>query len=135
MSKCRVVLMAAVLGCSFALGMNVFAQRAEPETPLENIFQLGLIVQDTNGDQLADAVCGHVVVTPSPTAEENTAAANLAARIGYETTALTLPIVVQGSVQPGKGCAAEKASLWVGRASLNSAAAVADKEGEEFQIG
>jgi hypothetical protein len=115
--------------------MDVFAQQAAPETPIENAFQLGLIVQDTNGDQLADAVCGHVVVAQSPTAAENTAAANLAARIGYETTALTLPIVVRGSVQPGKGCAAEKASLWVGRAALNSAAAIADKEAGEFQIG
>lgn len=135
MSKCKVVCIAAVLGCSLTLSTDVFAQQAAPETPIENAFQLGLIVQDTNGDQLADAVCGHVVVAQSPTAAENTAAANLAARIGYETTALTLPIVVRGSFQPGKGCAAEKASLWVGRAALNNAAAMADKEAGEFQIG
>src|ERR1700728_542938 len=135
MSKCSVVLIAAVLGSSLTMGTDAFAQQAGPETPIENVFQLGLIVQDTNGDQLADVVCGHVVVASSPTAAENTAAANLAARIGYETTALTLPIVVQGSVQPGKGCVAGKASLWVGRAALTASAAVADKETEEFQIG
>ena len=77
MSKCRVVFIAAVVGCSLALRIGAFAQQGEPETPIENVFQLGLIVQDTNGDQLADAVCGHVVVTKSPTAAENTAAANL----------------------------------------------------------
>ncbi len=115
MSKCSVVFIAAVLGSSLTMGTNAFAQQAGPETPIENVFQLGLIVQDTNGDQLADAVCGHVVVASLPTAAENTAAANLAARIGYETTALTLPIVVRGSVPPGKGCTTEKASLWVGR--------------------
>jgi hypothetical protein len=135
MSKSRALLSAAVLGCSLALSTGVFAEQAEPETPIENAFQLGLIVQDTNGDQLADAVCGHVVVPSSSTAAENTAAANLAARIGYETTALTLPIVVEGSVQPGKGCAAQKASLWVGRAAPTASAALADKETEEFQIG
>ena len=94
-----------------------------------------MIVQDTNGDQIADAVCGHVVVTMTPTAAENTAAANLAARIGYETSALTLPVVVPGSASPAKGCSEEKASLWVGRAALSGAASVADSESAEFQIG
>jgi hypothetical protein len=135
MSQCRVAPIAVATGFSLVLSMSVLAQQAKPETPIENVFQLGLIVQDTNGDQLADAVCGHVVVAPSPTAAENSAAANLAARIGYETTALTLPIVVQGSVPPGKGCAAEKVSLWVGRAAIPAAPDVVDKEVEEFQIG
>ncbi len=135
MSKCRSVFVCVLFACSIALSTSAHAQRAKPETPIENVFQLGLIVQDTNGDQIADAVCGHVVVTKSPDAAENAAAANLAARIGYETSALTLPIVVPGSPQSAKGCAAEKASLWIGRAALPGAADVVDKEAAEFQIG
>src|SRR5579862_7000464 len=52
------------------------------------------VVEDTNGDGVADAVVGKILVSDEPTAAENAAAANLAARIGYETTGVTLPIVV-----------------------------------------
>src|ERR1700754_3498147 len=90
-------------------------QQAKPETPIENVFQMGLMAQDTNGDQIADAICGHVIVPKSPSAAENTAAANFAARLGYETSALTLPIVVAATGQATKNCAAEKSNLWIGR--------------------
>jgi hypothetical protein len=72
----------------------------------------------------------------SPSAAENTAAANLAARFGYETTALTLPIVVTTTGQATKSCPSEKANLWVGREALpDGAAAIADQEIAQFQIG
>jgi hypothetical protein len=77
-----------------------------------------------------------VIVPKSPSAAENTAAANLAARFGYETTALTLPIVVTTTGQATKSCPAEKATLWVGREALPAgAAAIADQEIAQFQIG
>jgi hypothetical protein len=53
------------------------------------------LVRDTNGDGLADAVAGRIVVPASPTVREIQAAANLSARLGFETTALTLPLVVR----------------------------------------
>jgi hypothetical protein len=136
MSKCKGVFIAAITCCCFIGSTGVQAQQAKTESVIENAFQLGLMVQDTNGDQIADVVCGHIVVPKSPNTAENTAAANLAARIGYETSALTLPIVVPMSGQPNKGCTTEKASLWVGRETLSAdAAPVADKEMAEFQIG
>ena len=49
----------------------------------------------------ADAVEGKIVVPDDPTAVENAAAANLAARVGYETTGITLPIVVPASRDAG----------------------------------
>ncbi len=52
-------------------------------------------VRDTNGDGLADAVAARVIVPAAPTADDVEAAANIAARLGYETTALTLPLVVR----------------------------------------
>jgi hypothetical protein len=54
-------------------------------------------VRDTNGDGLNDAVEARVVVPAVPTADDIEAAANIAARLGYETTALTLPLVERDS--------------------------------------
>lgn len=139
MAKCRAVFLAAVV-CGSLVGVSsVQAQQAQPvqkESVIENVFQLGLMVQDTNDDHIADIICGHVIVPKSPSAAQNAAAANLAARLGYETSALTLPIVVPMVAQPAKGCGTEKASVWLGRETLAAGAApVADKEMSEFQIG
>lgn len=61
--------------------------------PLEHAFEKGWVLEDTNGDNIADFVHGRVVVPAEPSAAENAAAANLAARLGYETTGLTMPVV------------------------------------------
>ncbi len=53
------------------------------------------VVRDTNGDGLADAVAARVVVPADATLGDLEAAANIAARLGFETTALTLPLVVR----------------------------------------
>src|ERR1700687_5918372 len=100
MSKAKSISIATTLTCFLLNATTVFyGQQAMTETYIENIFQMGLMVQDTNGDQIADAICGHIIVPKSPSAAENTAAANLAARMGYETSALTLPIVVPATGQ------------------------------------
>jgi hypothetical protein len=100
MSKCKPIFIATTLAYWLLSGTIVlYGQQAKPETSIENIFQMGLMAQDTNGDQIADAICGHVIVPKSPSAAENTAAANFAARLGYETSALTLPIVVAATGQ------------------------------------
>ena len=103
------------------------------ESPIENAFQLGLIVQDTNGDKIADAICGRVLVPNSSSAAENTSAANLAARLGFETTALSLPIVTASST-PAKSSCAQPMNFWVGRQSISGPGSVDDLLGE-LQIG
>jgi murein tripeptide amidase MpaA len=55
----------------------------------------GGAVRDTNGDALPDSVLARVIVPARPTPEDVEAAANIAARLGYETTALTLPLVLR----------------------------------------
>ena len=55
----------------------------------------GGAVRDTNGDDLPDAVVARVIVPARPTADDVEAAANIAARLGYETTAMTLPVVLR----------------------------------------
>ena len=52
-------------------------------------------VRDTNGDGLADTVAARVILPPDPTVEDIQAAANIAGRLGFETTALTLPVVLK----------------------------------------
>ena len=87
-----------------------------PESLLENPFQPGAMLVDTNGDSIPDAVCGHILVPAEASEAENAAAANLTARLGYETTAMTLPLVVAGAhPAPEPGCKAAT-DIWIGDA-------------------
>lgn len=114
-SVCALVVLLASTA-ALAVDTPATEKPAEPETLLENPFQLGSFLQDTNGDKIADAICGHIVVPEHASEEENAAAANLAARFGYETSALTLPLVVSGTApSPQKGCKTAY-MLWIGEA-------------------
>ncbi len=63
---------------------------------LAAVFTLaGGAVSDVNGDGLADSVAARVVVPATATAEDIEAAANIAGRLGYETTSLSLPLVLR----------------------------------------
>jgi hypothetical protein len=75
----------------------VLAQRAAPARPASLAEMVGAGVRDTNGDGLADAVAARVILPPEPASEEIEGAANIAARLGFETTALSLPIVIRAS--------------------------------------
>ncbi|HEX9368678.1 MAG TPA: hypothetical protein VF921_18750, partial [Vicinamibacterales bacterium] len=76
-------------------GSPAAAQRAEM-TGLASIYSVAAgAVRDTNGDGLADSVAARVVLPAEPAVEDIQAAANIAGRLGFETMALTLPIVVK----------------------------------------
>ncbi len=64
---------------------------------LSDPFSNGWMLMDTNGDGIADAINGKIVVPDISSAAENSAAANFAARLGYGSTGLTLPLVVTKS--------------------------------------
>jgi len=53
------------------------------------------MVRDSNGDGLADTVAARVIVPAKPASEDVLAAANLAARLGYESLAMNLPLVLR----------------------------------------
>jgi hypothetical protein len=94
-------------------------------------FATGWMLVDTNSDGIADFVNGKIVVPANPSAAENAAAADLAARIGFATTGLTLPIVVNASADGGDG-----PRIWVGKGAVPAAlaadmAALAGKLGNE----
>jgi hypothetical protein len=82
-----------------------FAYQALPGPAPDRLadpFATGWMLVDTNGDGIADFITGKIVVPPSPTAAENAAAANIAARLGYGTTGLTPPLVIAGDTGSGQ---------------------------------
>ncbi len=118
-----------------AFSFYSLAQTAPAVTPLEDLFRQGVMVVDTNGDKIADAVCGHIVVPPAASVAQNTGAANLAARLGFETSALTLPLVVTAPSAAGSFCPADVMNLYLGREALPAVPLPADKLLGELQIG
>ena len=85
---------AALSGLSLASGSHLHADAHGPRT-LTSIVGAQSLTRDTNGDGLADVIAARVIVPASPSLADVEAATNLAARLGYETTALTLPLVVR----------------------------------------
>ncbi|MSO49778.1 MAG: hypothetical protein EXQ49_07720 [Acidobacteria bacterium] len=73
-----------------------------PSAGLRAVFSLaaGGALKDTNGDGLADGVAARVILAADPSAHDVQVATNLAARLGYETTALTLPIALRANEVP-----------------------------------
>ncbi|MEO7273415.1 MAG: M14 family zinc carboxypeptidase [Vicinamibacterales bacterium] len=61
------------------------------------------LVSDSNGDGLADVVKARVIIGATPSVQDAQGAANIAARLGFETTALTLPLVVREATTPRDG--------------------------------
>lgn len=71
------------------------AQNVNGATPdLTSLFGPRGVVRDTNGDGINDAVAARIIVPGAPSREDSLAAANLAARLGFETTSMSLPIVI-----------------------------------------
>jgi hypothetical protein len=87
------------------------AQQVTPD--LTSLFDLGQLVLDTNGDSVPDRLDASFVLGATPTVVEISAAAEIAARLGFETMALDLPLA--------RGAMAGVAVV-VGRGGLEAAA-------------
>ena len=94
----------AVLSVWITLFVMVMAAGFEWSTAADEPRLLGLsdvfslvrgMVRDSNGDGLADMVAARVIVPAKPSSEDVMAAANVAARLGYETLAMNLPLVLR----------------------------------------
>ncbi len=82
---------------SGALRPHVLAQ-APSVFGFDRLFDLSTgIVRDTNGDGLADAIAARVIVADKPSIEDMQVATNIAGRLGFETMAMTLPLVLRAS--------------------------------------
>ena len=97
-------------------------------------FAIGWMLDDTNGDGIADYVAGRIVVPAQPSAAENAAAANLAARLGYGTTGLTPPVVVAANEDSGTG-----PRIYVGKGAIPAGQSpnvtLENDEGGVFAVG
>ena len=101
-----------------AAAVAAFAFQTAPTGRVADAFALGWLLEDTNGDGIADILNGRIVVPASPSAAQNTAAANLAARAAYGTTGLTPPVVIAADEDSGGG-----PRIWVGKEAVPSSTA------------
>ena len=77
----------------FLFAMSSAYQAASDSSHLTDPFAPGWMLTDTNGDGLVDYIAGKVVVPANPTAAENAAAADIAARFGLRHHRIYMPPV------------------------------------------
>src|SRR4029079_2321180 len=87
----RKALALALLVASTAIGYTAPADVVAPAS-LSTFFKPGAAFQDRNGDGVVDFVDARIVLPERTSASDVAAAANVAARLGYETTAMNLPV-------------------------------------------
>lgn len=75
-------------------------QAATSAAGLADAFQPGWFLLDQNDDQQVDALSVRVILPQRPTAEEVAAATAVAARLGFETAGLSLPLVFTSDQVP-----------------------------------
>jgi Zinc carboxypeptidase len=61
---------------------------------LSDVFKPGVALQDRNGDGAIDFVNARIILPQRPDASEVAAASNIAARLGFETSAMNIPVDV-----------------------------------------
>jgi hypothetical protein len=72
------------------------ADTTVPPGDIRDIFATGYMLEDRNGDQVMDFVNVRILLPATPGEADVTAAANLAARLGYETSAMNLGLTQAG---------------------------------------
>ena len=97
-----------------APGASVHTQQATTQPPdLASLFTPGAVFQDRNGDGFVDFVNARIVMAQKPSAADVSAAADVAARLGFETMAMNLPLWAASSAESGTGTAAPGATAFV----------------------
>ncbi len=87
----RVLEMCVVAVCAGAVGRTAPAPTVM--APLSELFKPGVVFQDRNADGAIDFVNAVIALPEAPAAGELAAAADVAARLGFETSAMDLPMV------------------------------------------
>ena len=96
-------LISALLLAIALSSLVAYQSNARQTSHLTDPFADGWMLSDTNNDGIIDFVAGRVVVPAHPSASENTAAADIAARIGFATTGLTPPVVISAAQNTSDG--------------------------------
>ena len=86
-------------------------------TGLDDVYRPGVFIEDRNGDEVLDFVAASIVLGASPSSEEIAAASDVAARFGFETMAMDLPI----RREPGDGPVVAIGSAGLQRAGIDAA--------------
>ena len=105
-----IALWLAVVFAAFPASRGLAAQQA-PD--VATLFELGTLVIDTNGDSVPDLVNAALVLGDDPSSTVQAAGAEVAARLGFETMAMELPL----SRNPAGG----QIGIVVGRGGLEGA--------------
>lgn len=87
---------ALLLGTPWAASTQNVADSIVPPSDVRDVFRTGYILEDRNGDQVVDFVNVRILLPATPGEAHVTAAANLAARLGYETSAMNLGLTEMG---------------------------------------
>ena len=112
-------------------GLIAYQQPLVSANRLTDPFSVGWMLSDTNGDGVVDFIAGKVVVPARPSAGENAAAADIAARLGFGSTGLTAPVVIAASEDRGDG-----PRIYVGRAAVPARlASAAEEHAKTLQAG
>jgi hypothetical protein len=90
----RITLVLLAFGMADRLPAQVSPARDSAVRDLRNVFAPGFMLQDRNGDDVIDFVNAKIVLPASASDAEAAAAANIAARLGYETSASNLDLAV-----------------------------------------
>jgi hypothetical protein len=92
----------ALAMCFLGPGLTQPAGQAPPSTSpdLAGVFGPRGITRDSNDDGIADSVAARVIVPAALTVEDGAAAVNLAGRLGFETSSMTLPLVLRDNAVP-----------------------------------
>ena len=102
--------LASALAVALTAQLDLAAQDTPEAIDLATMFELGNLVLDTNGDSVPDLVNASLVLGASPSVAATAAAAEIAARLGFETMAMDLPIA--------RGPAGDAVPIVIGRAGL-----------------
>lgn len=78
----------------------VRGQADSSQPGLESVFRTGAFLQDSNGDEVIDFVAAGIVLGDTPSLDEIAAASDIAARFGFETMAMDLPVRRQSAEGP-----------------------------------
>src|SRR5262245_50512258 len=117
----RFVLVSAALLLLAPLAGSARLADAPPRpAALSDFFKTGSVFLDKNGDGVVDFVDARLALPDKPVAAEITAAANIAARLGFETSAMDLPVARAGDAAM---------PIFVGARSLAGSGASADSIG------
>jgi hypothetical protein len=79
----------ALLGQARDFAQDAPDSLARP-SDVRDVFATGYILEDRNGDEVVDYVNARIVLSATPAEADVIAAANVAARLGYETSAMNL---------------------------------------------